>query len=296
MTPHSPHPPLDRAAPVGLVAGRGALPRQLAEAAVRAGREVTVASFAPLDWQEDAPPGIKFLRARFERLGALFGALRDRGVADLFLAGALERPALDPTAFDAAFQRHAPRLLAAMRGGDDGLLRAVVAMIETEGFRVRGPWELAPALLPASGVLTKAVPGAADKTDAARAAFIQATVGAADIGQACVVAGGLCLGVETIEGTDALLERLRSDPVLRARRPEAPRGLLYKAPKPGQELRVDMPVIGPETVKRAARAGLGGIVIAAGGVLLLEAEATVAAADDAGLFLWVRAGSAGEGP
>ncbi len=296
MRPASPHPPLAPAAPVGIIAGRGALPRHLAEAAARAGRRVTVASFAPLGWQENAPSDVHFIPARFEALGALFDALRMRGVGDLFLAGALERPTLDPAAFDSGFRRHAPQLLAAMGGGDDGLLRAVIAMLESEGFRVRGPWELAPDLLPPPGVLTKAVPGDADKADAARAAVIQQAIGRADIGQSCVVAGGLCLGVETIEGTDALLERVRTDPVLRARRPKTPRGLFFKAPKPGQELRVDMPAIGPETVVRAARAGLGGIVIEAGGVLVLEAEATVAAADAAGLFLWVRPGPEGLAP
>ncbi len=111
---------------------------------------------------------------------------------------------------------------------------------------------------------------------------------AVDVGQAAVVAQGLCLGIEALPGTDALLDfvaatggRLRPDP-------NGARGLLYKAPKPGQDLRADMPSVGPETVRRAAAAGLGGIAWAAGGVLVLERDETIAQAQAAGLFLWSR--------
>jgi len=101
------------------------------------------------------------------------------------------------------------------------------------------------------------------------------------------VAQGLCLAVETLPGTDAMLDfvalhaRLRPDP-------SGARGVFYKAPKLGQDRRIDLPALGPETIRRAAAAGLAGVAFEAGGVLLLDRAATIAAAEAAGLFLWAR--------
>ena len=132
-------------------------------------------------------------------------------------------------------------------------------------------------------------PTAADIADADRAAKIVEGLGALDLGQGAVVAQGLCLAVETLPGTDAMLAfAALHDPALRPN-PKGARGVLYKAPKPGQDRRIDLPAIGPETVAGAARAGLAGIAWEAGGVLLLDRDATVAAAAAAGLFLWSRA-------
>lgn len=227
-------------------------------------------------------PGAPEIAARFENLGSLFAALRAEGIDTVCLAGPIARPALDPMAFDAKMQALAPRLMAAMKGGDDALLRLVVAVFEEEGFAVRGAHELVAELTAEPGLLAGDPPDRAARDDAHRAAEILAALGPVDVGQACVVAGGLCLGIETIQGTDALLAQVAAtDPRLR----RGARGVLVKRPKPGQDLRVDMPAIGPETVAGAAAAGLAGIVIAAGSVLLLDREATVAAARDAGLFL-----------
>ena len=132
-------------------------------------------------------------------------------------------------------------------------------------------------------------PTAADIADADRAAKIVEGLGALDLGQGAVVAQGLCLAVAALPGTDAMLAfAALHDPALRPN-PKGARGVLYKAPKPGQDRRIDLPAIGPETVAGAARAGLAGIAWEAGGVLLLDRDATVAAAAAAGLFLWSRA-------
>ena len=123
---------------------------------------------------------------------------------------------------------------------------------------------------------------------AARAAAIVGAIGGLDIGQGAVVAQGLCLAVETLPGTDAMLDfaalhaaRLRPDP-------KGGRGLLYKAPKPGQDRRIDLPTLGLRSVEKAAAAGLAGIAWEAGGVILLDRERMVDAAGEAGLFLWAR--------
>ena len=102
-----------------------------------------------------------------------------------------------------------------------------------------------------------------------------------------MVAGGICLGLEFDPGHRRAARLRRPHRRARSARPGA-RGVLYKAPKPGQDRRIDLPAIGPGTVERAAAAGLAGIAVEAGGVMILGFAATVAAADAAGLFLWAR--------
>ncbi|MEM7296058.1 MAG: UDP-2,3-diacylglucosamine diphosphatase LpxI, partial [Pseudomonadota bacterium] len=93
-------------------------------------------------------------------------------------------------------------------------------------------------------------------------------------------ASGQVIAVEAVPGTAWMLQSL-------AKAPQARGGWLYKAAKPSQDRRVDMPTIGPDTITQAAAAGLAGIVVAAGDVLVLDRDATAAGADAAGLFLWV---------
>ncbi len=269
---------------LALVAGRGALPARLLAACEGAGQRVTVCGLE--GYAQDLPRNDRPFR--LETLGALMADLRRAGATEACLAGAVQRPALDPQAIDAATAPLLERVSAALQaGGDDGALRTLVAVFEEAGLRVRGAADLVPDLLPPEGVLTAARPGAGQGRDAARAAATLAALGRADVGQACVVRAGQVLAVEALPGTDwmlASLAGLPGDLPLQFRSG----GLLYKAPKPGQDRRVDLPMIGPDTVAAAERAALDGIAVEAGGVMVMDRETTVAAADAAGLFLWVR--------
>jgi DUF1009 family protein len=222
---------------------------------------------------------------RVERLVPFLRMLAGQGVATVTFAGAVQRPRLDPALFDPATARMVPRLLAAMQGGDDATLREVVGIFEEAGFAVAGVEEIAPDLVPGAGVLC-GTPTEADAADATRAAAIVAALGAVDVGQGAVVAQGLCLAVETLPGTDAMLDWVAQ--TARRPNPAGAKGVVYKAPKPGQDRRIDLPTLGPQTVARAAAAGLAGIAWQAGGVILLDRAGMVAAAKAAGLFLWAR--------
>lgn len=269
-------------APCAIIGGTGRLPEILADRLGPGALSYHPAGVTFGTGQRAARP------FRIERLGAFFDELRVAGVGEVVFAGAVRRPALDPGRFDATTAALAPRLVAAMQAGDDATLRAVVAIFEAEGFAVRGAHELAPELLPPSGFVGTARPSERDAADATRAAGIVAALGAADVGQACIVQQGQALAVEALPGTTWMLETLAERPGSWRPPAAAGRGVLFKAPKPGQDRRVDLPAIGPETVREAARADLAGVVVVAGGVLVLEAEAVRAAADKAGLFVWVR--------
>ena len=281
MTPVSVSP---APAPLALVAGRGALPGRVLAACEAAGRPVTVCGVA--GYEAELPRNDR--PVRLETLGSLIGALRAAGVREVCLCGAVQRPAIDPAAIDAATWPLMERLQGALAaGGDDAALRLLVGVFEEAGLRVLGAHDLAPDLLPLEGVPTRARPGDAHGPDAGRGAAVLAALGRADLGQACVVRAGQVIAVEALPGTDWMLQSLAATP------PDLPSalargGLLYKAPKPGQDRRVDLPAIGPRTIAGAARAGLDGVVIEAGGVIVVDLPATVAEADAAGLFLWVR--------
>ncbi|AXQ94026.1 UDP-2,3-diacylglucosamine diphosphatase LpxI [Cereibacter azotoformans] len=268
-------------ASTAIIAGTGALPRHLAWALRAAGEVPLVAAlegFAPEGLEAD-------ITFRVERLVPFLRELETAGVSRLVFAGAVRRPRLDPSLFDPLTAQMVPRLIGAMQAGDDATLRAVIAIFEEEGFAVVGVSDIAPDLVPEAATLCGA-PREGDVRDVGRAAAIVEAIGRVDVGQGAVVAQGLCLAVEALPGTDAMLDWVAAT----AGRPDpaGARGVLYKAPKPGQDRRIDLPTLGPATVARAAAAGLAGIAWEAGGVILLDREATVRAAEEAGLFLWAR--------
>jgi len=270
------------AAGLGILAGAGALPRLIAEARRTAGTPYLVVSFAAgaEPWMAGHPHELH----AFERAGALFAALRRAGCGAVVFAGAMRRPRLRPWRADGATVRLLGRVIRLMGQGDDALLRGVAGILEDEGFAVIGAGDCLPGVVPGPGVLGRVAPSSRDRADAARAAAILAVLGPLDVGQAAVAAGGICLGIEAVEGTDGLLARVAGLlPELRRGRPS---GVLVKLAKAGQDRRFDLPSIGPRTVEGAAAAGLRGIAIEAGAANLIEREATIAAADAAGLFLW----------
>lgn len=225
-------------------------------------------------------------RHRFEKLGALFGAMRAGDVGRIVFAGALVRPQLDLSALDETTKSLAPRLMAAVQKGDDGLLRTVIEVFEDQGFAVVGAHEVLPELVAEDGLAVGPEPEAVELADAARAVEILKGIAPLDIGQGCVVAGGQCLGIETVQGTDALL-RFVAETEPRYRR--GFRGVYVKAAKAGQDLRIDMPTIGPRTVAAVAEAGLAGLIVEAGRVMVLDRDATLEAAGRAGIFLRAQA-------
>jgi len=232
-----------------------------------------------------APDGlVPDLSFRIERLVPFLRHLTDQGITRVAFAGAVSRPRLDPALFDAATAQLVPHLMAAFAAGDDATLRAILALFEDSGIAVEGIQTLAPRLLPQSGLLAGVLTPQAE-ADATRAAAIVAALGSVDVGQGCVVAGGLCLAVEALPGTDQMLAQVAALP--HPLRPKG-QGLVYKAAKPGQDRRVDLPTIGPATLQAVAAAGLAGLAFQAGSVICLDLPQMQAIAVETGLFLWAR--------
>jgi DUF1009 family protein len=265
---------------LGIVAGGGALPGYLARVAREQGREIFILAI-----EDHAEPEIveRFPHTwiRMGGIGKAIAACRDNGIEQIVMAGPVSRPSLGQLRPDG----RALKFLAkgAFKKGDDGLLSAIVQVLEQEeGFRVLAVQDIAKGILARAGVLGRTQPTERDLEDIQRGIAVLTALGAADVGQAVVVQDGLVLGVEAVEGTDALIERASG------LRREGRGPTLVKMPKPGQEHRVDLPTVGPDTVEACARGGFAGIAVEAGMCLLLHESRVVEAADAAGMFVLAR--------
>jgi DUF1009 family protein len=270
--------------PVGIIAGGGAMPFAVADSL--GARGIGAVIFA-LKGACD-PAAVERFRHHWISVGQLGKAtklFRSEGCRDLIFIGSLARPALSEIRLDWGTVRVMGRVLAAFRGGDDHLLSGIGRILEQDGFRMVGIRDTAPDLLMPAGTISRTVPDGGAVADIARGRELLAALGPFDIGQAAIVIDGHVVAVEDIEGTDGLLvrvARLRAEGRIRTK---AGRGVLVKVPKRGQDLRFDLPTVGPNTAEGASKAQLAGIAIAAGNTLVAESQAMIEAADRAGLFV-----------
>lgn len=268
---------------IGIIAGGGELPVIMADHCAQSGRPYFVARIAPFaDLALERHPGVTL---GLGAMGARMQALRDAGCDSIVIIGLV--PRVDPASLelDAGAIAMLPGIIAALQGGDDGLLRAVVVEHEKAGFHIVGAEAAMGDLLSQAGVWGAHAPSEGNWRDIKRAAKVAAATGALDIGQGVVVCDKLVLAVEAQEGTDLMLARVASLPEQMRGVVQNRRGVLVKRPKPNQERRIDLPTIGVRTIEGAARAGLAGIAVEAGGALVVRRDELIATADAAGLFV-----------
>ncbi|MBI1392564.1 MAG: DUF1009 domain-containing protein [Alphaproteobacteria bacterium] len=268
---------------LGIIMGGGALPLRLADACANQGRPfvaIRLTGFAdPAAEAYDGP------EIHLGEAGKLARILKDTGCDAVTLAGIVPRPDFSSLRLDWRAAALLPRLLAAAARGDGALLDVIVDAFEGEGYKVIGADEIAGDLAVPEGPLGAVAPSDDDREDIRKAARVIAALGPFDVGQAAAVAGGLVLAIEAAEGTDDMIARIASMPAsIRSGAPR--RGVLVKRPKPGQELRVDLPTIGVKTIEGAIAAGLAGVAVEARRSLLMDADEAIAAADAAGLFIF----------
>lgn len=291
---------------LALVTGTGALP------SVVAARQETRPVICALEGHK--PDGLEVDQwFRLETIGTLVHRLVKQGVTDVCFCGAIQRPGFNPMKLDVRTMPLVPTLAKAVRDGEDAALRAILGLFEKSGIVVHGAHVLAPDLLPPQGVLTrtKVIEGTEAQLIAAEQVSVEQ--GRADEGQSCVVRDEQVIAREDASGTDTMLRGLLSAgvpgaygarsgvvvnsagdvldeaaDVLTTAVTKSGGGIFFKAPKPHQDHRVDLPTVGPETARAVIAAGLDGMVIASGGVMVLERDKVVRLLDEAGVFLWVR--------
>ncbi|MGH7024971.1 MAG: LpxI family protein [Caulobacteraceae bacterium] len=266
-----------------MIAGGGSLPVSLARYCRAIGRPVFVIRLRGFaDPELEDFDGVDL---GIGRLGAAIEALRNARCQAVCFAGAVARPDLKNLRPDLRGLAALPGAIAAASRGDDSLLTFLLGEFQKEGFTAEGAHEVMAELVLGAGPLGRHKPKRAHRADIARALETARAVGMMDAGQGAVACDGLILALEAQEGTDAMLARVAGLPVAVRGTPERRRGVLAKACKPGQERRVDLPTIGPATIRRAAEAGLAGVVGEAGLTLLVERDRVATLADDLGLFV-----------
>lgn len=263
---------------LGILAGSGQLPARIAQACRDGGREYFVVAF-----KDQADKGAfaddPHVWVRLGAVGKAIEHLRDAGCEELVMAGVVRRPsfaALRPDMWLTGFFAKS----GAQSLGDGNLLKTLIQTLEdSEGFRIVGADSLLPELLAVKGVYGGVKPDRQAEDDIQCGLEAARDIGRRDIAQGAVAQLGEVLAVEDENGTDALLSEVRK------LRLDGPGGVLVKIRKPGQEYRVDLPTIGTATIEAASRAGLRGIAVEAGGALIIDRQAMIEAADEAGIFV-----------
>jgi DUF1009 family protein len=282
--PPAPHADAVRNGPIGILCFGGDLPAGVAAHAEARGHRVFAIAFQ--GFASKSVERFPHAWVKLGQIGRFFRVLRSQSIRRIVIVGALTRPALRDLSFDWKGIRDIPRILRALRaGGDDSALRKAVSYFEDHGLTVMPVSEVAPELLAGEGQLGRI--GASDKelANLRIGVAVLDALSAFDVGQACIVLDGRPVAIEGAEGTDGVITRvaeLRAGGRLRV---SGARGVLIKAAKRGQDLRVDMPTIGPRTVELAAKARLAGVAIEAGKGLIADRDACLALADRHGLFV-----------
>ncbi len=269
---------------VAIIAGNGTLPVELANELESSGKKIYI-----LGISGEAEPIIeKFDHdyVHFGQISRMFKLLRSRNVRDVTLAGGVaRRPALSEMKFDLGAFIALPQALSWMLSGDNAVLVGVINKFREEGFIVRGAHELVPELLVKAGSNTKNKPSASDLERIKLGFDVARALGQYDVGQAVVVVEKRIVALEGVEGTDAMLERVAA---LRAggRLPKKKGGVLIKCVKPGQDLRADLPSIGPNSIEKVVEAGLTGIGVEANLTLMISRDETLLRANKSGVFIY----------
>jgi DUF1009 family protein len=270
--------------PIAIIAGSGQLPIQLVKHLEETGQDYRVLAFRGF-----AAPELRrqaHATADLLDLKTIMGVLESWRPSAVSLVGAVRRPGFSALLGAYSLLRNMQEVKEVIARGDDQVLRGAVMLLEERGHRVVGAHELAPGLVAPTTLQGKLAPHTDDRQAISVGLDLLNALSAFDIGQAAIVAREHVLAVEGPEGTDGMLRRvrrLRQSWLGLRRRKEG--GVLIKAAKRGQDLRVDMPTIGPKSVIDAAQAGLSGIAVGAWSTLVLDQEKTLATADRLGLFL-----------
>lgn len=257
---------------VGLIAGNGRFPLIFARTARAEGVAVVAVAHEGETQPELAGLVDAITWIKVGELGRMIRTFRDAGVDRAVMAGGIRKAALlEHFAPDERGMQFLARLGSF---GDDTLLRGVAGELESEGIHIVASTLFLSALLTPAGPLTKQVPDDAQWTDIRHGFRVAKAIGQWDVGQSVVVKSSIILAVEAIEGTDATIQR--------GGRPGA---VVVKVSKPQQDLRFDVPAIGPDTVRVCTAAGVGVLALEAGKTLLLDKDELLSLADAHGLSI-----------
>ena len=278
---------------LAVLAGGGSLPLEVAHAAKANGHPVLVVGIAGEADLTGLSTGIETAEVGWGQVGTLMRTLTDFGTQKLVIIGSIsKRPDYRSLKLDWGAVQMLPRILnTVLSGGDTTVLDKVAKLFSEKGFDLVGAHDVAPSLLAPEGHVAGPKPSDATLEDSKLAARAAWTAGHLDMGQGAVAVSGRLVAMEGAEGTDGLLARVE---VMRSHKRFSAKGrcgALAKCARPNQDMRLDMPTIGPRTIENAAKAGLSIVAVEAGKVLIGEKTATIDTCKSHGVALIAEARS-----
>ena len=267
---------------IAIIVGGGDLPLEVVKSAKALGLDFSIIRFSevPSNVLHDG----NIIEATFEQISKLFTELKSRNFNTVAFCGYMKRPKLNFEKVDIESQLILEPVIKNFTLGDEAIFSSVLNLFKFRHITPLSVSDLLPKFFPTNEFLTRLKPTKSDMLDAKRSEEILAVTSSVDLGQSLVVGNGICIAIETAPGTDAMLAFVRTLKNNNGGLPEG--GVFYKAPKKGQNLYIDQPVIGLRTIEAVKHAGLNGIVIKHSKVIFLDPEKIIELADKLGIFIW----------
>lgn len=218
----------------------------------------------------------------FAKVGKIIGIFKKYGIIDICFVGGVKKPAFRALSPDLTGILLIWRILRLRNRGDDAVLKTVMRFLEGKKFNILSPSEVNSGMLSTSDVETGMALSEQNASDIEMGAQILRHLSEFDIGQSIVVQDGVVLGIEAAEGTDVLIVRCGLLATNSKNRP-----VLIKMAKISQDLRVDMPTIGKDTLNNIAKAGFAGVAIEKDRCLIQSRGSIKKLACDLGLFIYI---------
>jgi UDP-2,3-diacylglucosamine hydrolase len=268
---------------LGLIAGNGRFPFLVLDAARGAGHDVTVIALKEETFPELAdlaarPPAAALHWISLGQLGACIDVLKSAGVTQAVMAGQVKHSKLFDIRPDWTLGRVLMRLATK---NTDSIISGVADVLRDHGIELLHSTALLEPLMAGEGVLTTRPPSAGERADLEFGYRIADTIAGVDIGQTIAVKSAAVVAVEAMEGTDAVIAR--------AGQLAGPGVAVVKVAKPNQDMRFDVPVVGVSTIAAMQAAGASVLSVDAGRTLMIDGDAIIAAANDAGICIVGRA-------
>ena len=267
---------------IAIIVGDGDLPVELVKRVKAIGVSFAIIKFEGVPSKNFINEDI--IEAKFENISELFDELKVRKFNSVICCGYMARPKLNYNKITIESRSMLAPIVKNFKLGDEAVFCSILELFEKSNLIPLSILDLVPKFFPVDEFLTHRKPIESDVFDAKRSEEILNIISSADLGQSLVVSAGICLAVETAPGTDAMLDFLSNFKLQDGS--FSNNGVLYKAPKPRQNIYIDQPVIGFHTIEGVKRAGLNGIVIKNSKVIVLDLEKTIKVANDLGVFIW----------
>lgn len=263
---------------IGIIAGKGLLPFSIADNYIKQGGDCYIAALegeADLKLIED----FKYKAFKIGMVGGVIEYFKENDIQNVIFAGGIDRPAIHSIGVDRVGSALLVKILKQKFLGDDNILRIVANFFEEKGFKVLAGNEIFKNHEFESDVITISHPSIVDTIDIELGIDVLTSLSKLDVGQSVIIEDKYVLGIEAAEGTDNLIIRCAS----LLKKPQG--GVLVKIMKVGQDSRMDIPTIGPDTIKNLAKYNYNGIAIEADKVIIIDQEVTIRLANEHKIFV-----------